>query len=467
MRLPISTLTLIAFATALPACDAVREGMEGHLDTVAQANGFRLTIDHAASLIARGNPRLAPTSNRIADPVAEAWVNFTLLASQMGSPDGVEGTDIARAGQREHDQLLVWKLHEDVIMARTQPFNPASAAPGDENVELRARHIVVRVPSGASAAEVDSLRNHAEDLRQRLIEGADFNDLALRFSEDPSSAPAGGTLGWIRRGQLLQELEGVIFSAEIGAISEPVRSPAGFHIIQVTDRRAAGSVQTQTQAALMERDRRVRRYENTYIDSLSAAAAPRYTHGATRVMRRLANDPRIERLSKARRTAPLVKFRGGSVTVGELADWIIVGAPNTRSTIAGADDAGLLNILDEMTRSKLLVKAARDLGYSLSPAEQDSVRNVAQRQIRAAATVSGLLAERLTSDEAIRQAVDNLIIELLNGERSTKAVDRVYGALRSGQTYQFYPDRFPCVGKELAILRRDPLPRGCRKDGRS
>ena len=76
----------------------------------------------------------------------------------------------------------------------------------------------------------------AQSLRQRIVDGEDFADLALRFSEDPGSGVEGGDLGWAGRGRYVPEFDEVAYSLEVGEISEPVKTTFGYHVIEVLER---------------------------------------------------------------------------------------------------------------------------------------------------------------------------------------------------------------------------------------
>ncbi len=93
------------------------------------------------------------------------------------------------------------------------------------------RQIVIR-PQPDSAA-VAAAFHLADSLSLALQAGADFATLAKRFSDDPGSRDGGGDLGYFRRGQMTPEFEYVAFTLRPGKISPPVRSPFGFHVIQV------------------------------------------------------------------------------------------------------------------------------------------------------------------------------------------------------------------------------------------
>jgi foldase protein PrsA len=76
----------------------------------------------------------------------------------------------------------------------------------------------------------------ANELRQRIIQGEDFQELARKYSRAPE-AKTGGDLGWVAKGVLLRELEKEAFSLKPGAISRVVESPFGFHILKLEEKR--------------------------------------------------------------------------------------------------------------------------------------------------------------------------------------------------------------------------------------
>jgi peptidyl-prolyl cis-trans isomerase SurA len=74
-------------------------------------------------------------------------------------------------------------------------------------------------------------------LKERIEGGEDFAELAKEYSDDIGSAQEGGELGWTNPGQMVAEFEAAMANAEIGMITEPVRSEFGWHILEVTGRR--------------------------------------------------------------------------------------------------------------------------------------------------------------------------------------------------------------------------------------
>ncbi len=145
-----------------------------------------------------------------------------------------------------------------------QPERPATVA---------FRQIVVRAEAD-SVALWDAFRL-ADSLVNELREGADFDAVARQYSDDPGSAQRGGDLGWVRRGMLVTEFESVAFRLRPGAISEPVLSVFGFHIIRV-DRRQPGEIMVRhvlIAPRITEADRaRARTTADEMIEALRAGA---------------------------------------------------------------------------------------------------------------------------------------------------------------------------------------------------
>lgn len=95
---------------------------------------------------------------------------------------------------------------------------------------------IVRIAK-ISEVQKEEARKRLNDLRQRIIAGEDFNELAKKYSEEPSAQYTGGDLGWVGRGAMVPAFEAMAFKLKKGEISQPFESPFGFHIMQLIDRR--------------------------------------------------------------------------------------------------------------------------------------------------------------------------------------------------------------------------------------
>ena len=103
---------------------------------------------------------------------------------------------------------------------------------------VKARHILL-MTQGKPEAEKKTALTKAQDLLKQVKAGGDFADLAKKNSQDPGSAPNGGELGFIVRGQTVKEFEKFAFSAKPKDISDIVTTEYGYHIIQALEKEAA------------------------------------------------------------------------------------------------------------------------------------------------------------------------------------------------------------------------------------
>ena len=129
--------------------------------------------------------------------------------------------------------------------------------------QTRARHILVKTSEVVS--EADALRRLA-GLRERIAGGTDFAQLARLNSEDGTAA-RGGELGWVHPGDTVPEFERAMNALKPGELSEPVRTPFGFHLIEVLERRTA-DVSTERQRLQARLALRERKAEEAYQEWL-------------------------------------------------------------------------------------------------------------------------------------------------------------------------------------------------------
>ena len=125
--------------------------------------------------------------------------------------------------------LMGYELQDEAKAALTddalhQTYNDAVKSMGGQE-EVHARHILVENEDEAKA------------VREELDKGANFADLAKSKSKDPSAAAEGGDLGFFTKDQMVPEFAEAAFKLEKGQISQPVKSPFGWHIIQVEEKR--------------------------------------------------------------------------------------------------------------------------------------------------------------------------------------------------------------------------------------
>ena len=95
---------------------------------------------------------------------------------------------------------------------------------------------IVKIPP-VSDEEIAAVKEQLTNYRERVLRGEKFGALARLYSDDPGSASKGGDLGFVERGTLYPEFEAVAFNLKTGEISQVVKTQAGYHIIQMIERR--------------------------------------------------------------------------------------------------------------------------------------------------------------------------------------------------------------------------------------
>lgn len=116
----------------------------------------------------------------------------------------------------------------------------AARLSGGQKEERRASHILLAVPKGAPAAEKDKAKARAEELLAQVKKAPDsFPEVAKKNSQDTGSAAQGGDLDFFSRGAMTKPFEDVVFGLQKGEISNVVETEFGFHIIRLTDLKAA------------------------------------------------------------------------------------------------------------------------------------------------------------------------------------------------------------------------------------
>ena len=103
-------------------------------------------------------------------------------------------------------------------------------------LEVKIQQVFFPLPENSSKDQVATVKKEALTILERARRGDDFTQLAKAYSRGPA-AEEGGILGYFRRQELAHALEEAAFKLKPGEISELVRSPAGFHILKVLDRK--------------------------------------------------------------------------------------------------------------------------------------------------------------------------------------------------------------------------------------
>ena len=127
--------------------------------------------------------------------------------------------------------------------------------------QTRARHILIKTSEVLSDTDAEA---RLLAIRERVVNGADFGELAKASSADLSAAK-GGDLGWLNPGDTVPEFERAMNALQAGEVSPPVRSPFGWHLIQVMERRVQDVTDERKRSAARQALRE-RKAEQAYED---------------------------------------------------------------------------------------------------------------------------------------------------------------------------------------------------------
>jgi peptidyl-prolyl cis-trans isomerase SurA len=275
----------------------------------------RLIIDKAQLQLARD------TGLRVDEVQLDRAVERVAQNNKLSLADfraALERDGVAFQAWREElrEQMLLNRLREREVEDKIQVsdteidlFLADLKARPDTRVEYQVAHILVRVPEQSAAERIEAARARAQKALAEARTGADFASLAASYSDAPD-ALQGGALGWRSHERLPELFSGALAALQPGETSEVLRSPAGFHILKLLDRRGQaldGAPVAQT---------RMRHILIRANEAMSEGEA----------LRRL-NDLRNRIISGAADFAEMARVHSGDATAargGEL-DWVYPG----------------------------------------------------------------------------------------------------------------------------------------------
>jgi len=157
-----------------------------------------------------------------------------------------DGVSFARFRADVRNEIMVQRLREREIDSRIQvsdadidAFLAAQPREARPAAELHVAQILLSIPEGATAEQIERQRLRGQELIRQLERGNDFGRLAAAFSDAPE-AMSGGSLGWRPPERLPQLFVDAVSKLGPGQVAPLQRSPAGFHVLKLVDRRSAG-----------------------------------------------------------------------------------------------------------------------------------------------------------------------------------------------------------------------------------
>ncbi|MDB2360745.1 peptidylprolyl isomerase [Porticoccaceae bacterium] len=156
------------------------------------------------------------------------------------------GETMAKIRQEIANEMIIMQVQQGTVMRGIQiseqelnNFLNSEEGKLVTSPDVSIGQILLSAPSTATVDELEIIKNKLSEITQQLAEGADFKQLAIANSDD-QSALEGGDLGWRKLAQLPLPFSESLKNLELGQVSEPIRSGAGFHLLKLYERKGGG-----------------------------------------------------------------------------------------------------------------------------------------------------------------------------------------------------------------------------------
>jgi peptidyl-prolyl cis-trans isomerase SurA len=186
---------------------------------------------------------LTVTDEQLNGALQEIAVRNKIPFDQLPTALAAQGVDykIYRESMRKELTLSTLRQRDVIAHINVSPheleqylWRQQNAASNDE---FNVSHILLSLPAAATPQQLDEISKKAQDVASRAGKGEDFSQLAIANSNS-QTALDGGQLGWRKGAQLPQFILDLVVKMKPGEVSEPVRTPSGYHIVKLNERRS-------------------------------------------------------------------------------------------------------------------------------------------------------------------------------------------------------------------------------------
>ena len=192
------------------------------------------------------NAGIRITDTELNDAMARIATGNQLTMEQYIEQTHASGSTLANVRDEIRDEMILMRVQQGQVMRRIRISNQEldNFLNSEEgrfmtSPDVNVGHILLPVPSGKSSDEVNAILQRAQSLLSEAQNGTDFRQLAIANSAD-QTALQGGDLGWRKMAQLPGVFIEAVEKLDIGQISDPIRSDAGYHLIKLYERRGGG-----------------------------------------------------------------------------------------------------------------------------------------------------------------------------------------------------------------------------------
>ena len=368
-------LGLVVALLTLAGCGALRDAFSAHPAVAGTAAGQTLTVARLAELA--GRAKKVPLRTEAVTGLTTVYLDYAVFAVELARGRNMDDSALVLEANWPNVAQLRWEHYHDQLVAARAKLTPAQTDSAYHAGDVRLfQHILVSVPPSAASKVEQDKKQQAEGLLRQVQaqRGANFSQLAKRYSEDPGSKSRGGYLGAVGRGRFVPAFDTVAWRLAPGAMSGLVRSPFGFHIIRRPPlEEVRDSFRTELETAMAVH------FDSAYIDSLAAQRDLKVQSGAAALVRQAIQE--VAPATEDRRK--LATYRGGVFRVRDLARWLFALDQRDVSSIGMASDAQLTEFVRRLAQRELLLREVDSAGVRLTPedwrglqTEHDSVLTI-------------------------------------------------------------------------------------------
>ena len=194
------------------------------------------------------------SDNELNETMASIARRNNMTLEQFEQQLGQEGVTYREAREQIRNEMITSRVQQRQVGNRVRVtdrevknYLEATAGQGRSNAEYELAHILIQVDDFNDEEEVSAAREKVENLREEILAGRDFREVAVAES-DASNALEGGNMGWRAENRLPSLIADVVPDLEPGAVSPVLQNSSGFHLVMVMDRRGGEQAQMIEQA---------------------------------------------------------------------------------------------------------------------------------------------------------------------------------------------------------------------------
>jgi parvulin-like peptidyl-prolyl isomerase len=255
---------------------------------VGQMGSIEITTTQISSLIAAQIPETRKSFSEQPEALKNLIRNELMRRTMLGEALKAEWdkrAEVIVAMERGKEQAIIDNFLANRSLPPTGfPSEAETKAAYDANIaqfrapaQIRLAQILIRLPENANASEVKRALATAQEISTKIDGGANFGELAKQYSQDESSKNNGGEIEWINENLLTPQFRTTVASLKGNAASKPVRSPFGYQIVKVVDRKPESTIpfsDVRETIAKNLRDARANQNREAYLEGITKKTPP-------------------------------------------------------------------------------------------------------------------------------------------------------------------------------------------------